>query len=237
MDSIEKIHHKKESESYFDSINSTLIDQLPENPGDILDVGCATGKLGEEIIQIKNPGSYVGIEVVGTVAEEAKKRLTYVYVGQAEEWMPKLKSKSFDWVILADSLEHTVDPWTILEEVNRLLKKEGHILISLPNVRNLGVITELLVNGTWNYRDFGIMDRGHLRFFTKKTILKMLDNYGFIVKKVYSNPRNRWKKLRGMFISRIISLGLGQPSAYEEFITVQWIIVAEKIKNINEREI
>ena len=65
----------------------------------------------------------------------------------------------------------------------------------------------------------------------------MLDNYGFIVKKVYSNPRNRWKKLRGMFISRIISLGLGQPSAYEEFITVQWIIVAEKIKNINEREI
>ncbi len=236
MDSIEKIHYKKETEGYFENINSTLIDQLPENPGDILDVGCATGKLGEDIIQIKNPRSYIGIEVVSAVAEEAKKRLTNVYVGQAEEWMPKLKSRSFDWVVLADSLEHTVNPWAILEEVNRVLKKEGHILISIPNVRNLGVITELLVKGTWNYRDYGIMDQGHLRFFTKKTIFKMLDEYGFIVKKVYSNPRNRWKKFRGRFISRIISLGLGQPSAYEEFITVQWIIVAEKIKNINEKE-
>lgn len=233
MDSIEKIHHGKKAESYFENINMELLAHLPDNPGDILDVGCATGKLGEDIIQMKKPGSYVGIEVVPSIAEMAKKRLTRVYVGQAEDVLTRLKRDSFDWVIMADSLEHTIDPWTILEEVNRVLKKEGHLLISLPNVRNLGVITELLVKGTWNYRDFGIMDQGHLRFFTKKTILKILEEHGFSVKKIYSNPQNRWKKFRGRFISRIISLGLGQPSAYEEFITVQWIIITQKAKNRN----
>jgi len=110
------------------------------------------------------------------------------------------------------------------------IKRDGHLLISLPNVRNLGVITELLVKGTWNYRDFGIMDKGHLRFFTKKTILGILEEGGFSVKKIYSNPQNRWKKFRGRLISRIISLGIGQPSAYEELITVQWIIMAQKME-------
>jgi 2-polyprenyl-3-methyl-5-hydroxy-6-metoxy-1,4-benzoquinol methylase len=233
MDSIEKIHYRKKAESYFANINMELLTCLPDTPGNILDIGCATGKLGEDIMQMKNPGSYVGIEVVPSIAEIAKKRLTKVYVGRAEEVLTRLKSNSFDWVIMADSLEHTIDPWSILEQVNRVLNKDGHLLISLPNVRNLGVITELLVKGTWNYRDFGIMDKGHLRFFTKKTILGILEEGGFSVKKIYSNPQNRWKKFRGRFISRLISLGLGQPSAYEELITVQWIIKAQKVKKQN----
>ena len=59
------------------------------------------------------------------------------------------------------------------------MKNDGHVLISLPNVRNLGVIIELLVKGTWNYKDMGILDRGHLRFFTKRNILNMLQKNGF----------------------------------------------------------
>jgi len=233
MDSIEKIHSKKKAEGYFEDVKMDLIAHIPKNLRNILDIGCAAGTLGEQIINIKNPDSYVGIEVVPSVAKVAEKRLTKVYVGQAEYWIPKLEKASFDFVILADSLEHTVDPWAVLSGVNRILRPDGQILISIPNVRNLGVITELLVNGTWNYKDFGIMDQGHLRFFTRSTILRMLDEYGFSVKKIYSNPRNRWKKFRGRFISRIISWSIGKPSSFEEFITVQWIIVAQKVKNLN----
>jgi len=119
---------------------------------------------------------------------------------------------------MADSLEHTVDPWDILRQVNRILKKDGHVLVSVPNVRNLGVVTDLLVKGTWDYKDMGILDRGHLRFFTKRNILHIL---------------REWKKFRGRFISRCLSLFIGRPSDYEEFITVQWRVVAKKVKEIS----
>lgn len=232
MSSIEKIHEKKAVEGYFETINSDLVDQIPDKPGKILDVGCATGKLGEEVIDKKQPEVYDGIEVVPSIAEIAKKHLSKVYVGQAEELLSKLKSGYYDWVILADSLEHTVDPWSILKEVNRILKEDGHIIVSLPNVRNLGVITEVLVKGTWNYKEMGILDKGHLRFFTRKNILKMLSDCGFETELIYSNPRNKWKKVKGRFIARVISFAIGKPAEYEEFITVQWRIVAKKIKNI-----
>lgn len=194
-----------------------------------MDIGCAAGTLGARVIQQKGAAIYEGIEVVPQVADEAKKYLTKVYVGQAEDWLPKLPSDSYDWVILADSLEHTVDPWGVLTEVHRVLNDKGHVLISIPNVRNLGVITELLVKGTWKYRDFGIMDQGHLRFFTKKSIVEMLEQKGFQVRILYSDPRNRWRKFRGRFISRLISLAMFQPKTFEELITVQWIIKAERI--------
>ncbi len=232
MDSIEKLHQGKTAEGYFETINTDLVEKIPDHPGKILDIGCAAGKLGEDIIKIKHPETYEGIEVVRSVAEMARKYLDEVYVGQAEEWLPQLSTASYDWVIMADSLEHTVDPWDILREVNRILKNDGHVLVSLPNVRNLGVVTELLVKGTWNYKDMGILDRGHLRFFTKRNILKMLREHGFEPELIYSNPRNRWKKFRGRFVSRCLSFMIGKPSDYEEFITVQWRIVAKKVKEI-----
>jgi ubiquinone/menaquinone biosynthesis C-methylase UbiE len=228
MDSIENIHQKKVAAEYFKFHNQQIVKLLPENPGRILDIGCATGVLGAHIIETKKPEFYEGIEVVAEIAKEAEKCLSKVYLGQAEQWLPKLPAEHYDWVIMADSLEHTVDPWSVLGQVYRVLKKEGNVLISIPNVRNLGVITELLVRGSWKYRDFGIMDQGHLRFFTKRSIVEMLDQQGFKVNIVYSNPVNRWKKLRGRTIARMISLAIGQPSAYDELITVQWILSAEK---------
>ncbi|MBN2615064.1 MAG: class I SAM-dependent methyltransferase [Bacteroidales bacterium] len=228
MDSIEKIHEGKTASEYFTIQNQEIIKLIPKNPGKILDVGCATGALGEHILKTLKPEIYDGIEVVPDIAEKAKKRLSSVFVGQAEHILPEIPDGTYDCIIMADSLEHTVDPWTVLKQVYRVLSKEGKLLISIPNVRNLGVVTELLVKGDWKYRDFGIMDQGHLRFFTKKSLTNMLSQQGFSVYKLYSNPINRWKKFRGRFIARMLSVAIGKPGHYEEFITVQWILGAEK---------
>lgn len=230
MDSIEKIHEGKTASEYFNIQNQEIIKQIPVNPGKILDVGCATGALGEHIVKEKKPDTYDGIEVVPDIALEAKKHLSNVFVGQAEHILPEIQDGKYDCVIMADSLEHTVDPWAVLKQVYRVLKKDGKLLISIPNVRNLGVITELLVKGDWKYKDFGIMDQGHLRFFTKKSLTDMLLQQGFSISELHSNPINRWKKFRGRFISRMISFAIGRPGDYEEFITVQWIISAQKKK-------
>lgn len=81
MDSIKEIHNKKISDSYFSFYNKEIVNLLPENPGVILDIGCATGTLGARIIEQKKPIQYDGIEIVQHIAYEAKKYLNKVYVG------------------------------------------------------------------------------------------------------------------------------------------------------------
>ncbi|MBN8705614.1 MAG: class I SAM-dependent methyltransferase [Bacteroidetes bacterium] len=227
-DLIANIHKNKAHDTYFTLTNDDLVALFPNNPGRILDIGCAEGRLGEDIIKLKHPAEYIGIEIVPSIAEIAKTRLDDVLVGQAEEILETIETGSFNWVILADSLEHTIDPWTVIKEVSRILPSGGRLLVSMPNVRNLNIILDLFKNGNWTYTSHGILDQGHLRFFTKSSILNLITSNGFSVQSCRSNPRNRWKKLPGKTISKLLSWFIGKPSAYEEFITVQWIIVAEK---------
>ncbi|MDO9547760.1 MAG: class I SAM-dependent methyltransferase, partial [Candidatus Marinimicrobia bacterium] len=129
-DPIIKIHADKTDQGYFVNTNSDLVAMIPPNPGRILDVGCASGRLGEDIIKAKSPLEYVGIEIVPGVAEIARARLSRVLIGNAESILPALESESFDWVIMADLLEHTVDPWSVMNEVTRTLKIDGFLLLS-----------------------------------------------------------------------------------------------------------
>jgi hypothetical protein len=96
-------------------------------------------------------------------------------------------------------------------------------------VRNLNVIIDLLLRGRWTYKPWGIMDQGHLRFFTRTSLLEMVAGYRFQIISCTSNPRNRWKRLPGKTVSRLLSWLIGRPSAFEEFITVQWIVHAKKL--------
>jgi 2-polyprenyl-3-methyl-5-hydroxy-6-metoxy-1,4-benzoquinol methylase len=226
-----KIHSLKTDSTYFHNTNADLVALIPSNPGRILDIGCASGKLGEDIIKATAPKEYIGIEIVPEIAETARTRLSKVLIGNAESILPTIESESFDWIIMADILEHTVDPWSAISEVSRILKPQGMLLISIPNVRNLGVLFELVCKGRWDYTPFGIMDQGHLRFFTRSTITESLTNSGFKIQSCQSNSRNRWKRWRGKTIARILSLIIAKPSAYEEFITVQWIILAHKVSS------
>lgn len=224
-----RIHADKQFADYFSTINQAVAEKIPLHPGRLLDIGCAEGGLGEQIIREKQPQAYEGIELLPSVAEKAKAHLSHVYVGQAEQIVVDLPSASYDWIIMADSLEHMVDPWEMMEQVKRLLKTDGRLLLSLPNVRNLNVMLDLLLRGRWAYRPWGILDQGHLRFFTRSSLQDLLTGCGYRIISCTSNPRNRWKKIPGRLVSRLLSWLIGQPSAYEEFITVQWIVEAKKL--------
>lgn len=230
-DKIIKIHGSKTDSTYFSNTNADLVALIPPNPGRILDLGCASGKLGEDIIKATSPKEYIGIEIVPGIAEIARIRLSKVLVGNVESILPKIDTGSFDWIIMADILEHTVDPWSVISEVSRIIKPHGMLLMSIPNVRNLGILFDLACKGRWDYTPFGIMDQGHLRFYTRSTITELLNKSKFEIRSCQSNSRNRWKRWRGKTIARILSLIIAKPSAYEEFITVQWIILAQKISS------
>lgn len=148
----------------------------------VLDVGCSVGTLGASIRQSKGCRVF-GIEISEPMAREAAKRLDYVFIGSAEEGLrsEQIKNNRFDTIIFADVLEHMPDPWTTLSEAVTLLAPGGAIVISLPNVRHADTLWNLAFKGEWPYRDRGIHDRTHLRFFTLKNARQLIRSAGLKV--------------------------------------------------------
>jgi 2-polyprenyl-3-methyl-5-hydroxy-6-metoxy-1,4-benzoquinol methylase len=91
-----------------------------------------------------------------------------------------------DAVLCLDVLEHLRDPKKLLVRLHESLNPTGFLITSIPNVANFRVAIPLLF-GKWDYRDSGILDRTHLRFFTRRTAVELLESSGFRVEMIRSN--------------------------------------------------
>ncbi|MEP7368006.1 MAG: class I SAM-dependent methyltransferase [Dermatophilaceae bacterium] len=158
------------------SASNTSHHQLLELVGghkSVLDVGCATGYLAEALVQ---RGCVVsGIEYDRDAAEQAEQFLDQLVIGDLNELDlgQAFQGRTFDVIVLGDILEHLVEPEDVLARLVGLLAPGGSVVISIPNVAH-GSIRLALLQGSWDYRDLGLMDRTHIRFFTRGTLLAML---------------------------------------------------------------
>ena len=146
----------------------------------ILEVGCSTGYFGQAL---KNTGHTVwGIEMTPDAAELAKKVLDFVYVGTIEAFLTSefAHQNKFDYIVFGDVLEHLPYPSEILKQCKSLLTPNGGIIASIPNVAHLAVRV-MLLEGRWEYSELGIMDNTHLRFFDKKSIIKLFNESDYSV--------------------------------------------------------
>ncbi|MGA7239751.1 MAG: bifunctional glycosyltransferase/class I SAM-dependent methyltransferase [Bryobacteraceae bacterium] len=147
---------------------------------DVLDIGCGEGFMAEKIAASEN--SMTGIDVLDRPAKAEvfeqyiQADLTYG-LGDAVE---QLSGKRFDKILLMDVLEHLVNSERVLQEARELLKSSGRLLVSVPNVANI-TVRLLLAFGAFNYTERGILDKTHLRFFTRKTARRMLEANGYEV--------------------------------------------------------
>jgi 2-polyprenyl-3-methyl-5-hydroxy-6-metoxy-1,4-benzoquinol methylase len=142
----------------------------------ILDVGAGRGKLGEAM---RARGNVVhGIELDADAARAAGGRLDFVHHGDATaELPPTIATGGYDRVVLADVLEHVVSPRALLLAARPLLRPGGEVVVSLPNVATWTMRLRLLA-GDFTYGDSGILDRTHLRFFTRRTARALLRSCG-----------------------------------------------------------
>lgn len=139
----------------------------------VLDVGCGSGTIGK-FLEVENI-ILDGVEIDKEAIEEAKKNHYHkLYNTDINEISKSIKQK-YDYIILADILEHLVKPYKILEELALLLKENGSILISIPNIEHMDIIANL-IDGKFNYNEIGTLDTTHLRFFTYYSFLEMIDN-------------------------------------------------------------
>lgn len=150
----------------------------------ILDVGCGTGVLGAEL---RKKGNYIyGVDISAEELFIAKNRLNFVNQVDIFQDISVLPN-DFDVIIFADILEHVADPLAILKKFINHLKDKGEIIISVPNVACYNMRLALLL-GQFNYKDYGLLDHTHLRFFTKKTIKRLIENAGLQIVKVDVTP-------------------------------------------------
>ncbi len=141
----------------------------------ILDVGCGTGLLGA---QLKLAGNFVyGIDINDTQLKIAAKKLDGIKKVDITKTKPNLP-KDFEVIIFADILEHVIDPTMVLKMFRRYLAPSGKIIISLPNIACYNIRLGLLF-GKFDYQDYGVMDRSHLRFFTNKSAKYLVREAGF----------------------------------------------------------
>jgi len=172
-------YEPKDFEIYTHNDRSEMLSYIPQDASIVLDVGCALGSFGHRL-KTERPIEVWGVEINEYAASIASERLDQVFCGAFDEKL-NLPHNKFDCVIFNDVLEHFVDPYGALLYTKNLLKKDGKIVISIPNVRYFDNIWNLLIKKDWQYTEQGILDRTHLRFFTSKSIIRTLENLGYSI--------------------------------------------------------
>ncbi len=126
----------------------------------------------------------------------------------------------FDTILFLDVLEHLVDPWGALDVFSQHVADGGVMIASIPNIRHISVLKNLIFRGEWNYVDAGLLDRTHLRFFVRDTAISLMARTGFTIERVDAAPIYHGKH---RILDRI-SFG-----ALKNFLTLRYYVVARKV--------
>lgn len=167
-------------EEYYTHPRSDMLGYIPEDVGRVLEVGCGSGSFGS-IIKERSGAEVWGIELSEEAAEAAGRVLDRVFVGDIEKNDFPLPEGYFDCIVFNDVLEHLLDPWALLKKVRGRLADGGLVVASIPNIRYYRIVKNLLLEKKWEYRDAGVLDRTHLRFFTCRSMREMFTGCGFEV--------------------------------------------------------
>jgi len=154
---------------------------LVGNDKKVLDVGCATGLVAQKLKE--NHCEITGIELDPAQVGVARDACQEILVGDIEAMDLALAPSSFDVLLMADVLEHLKDPLGTLRRLSRFLSEDGFLLVVLPNIAHLYFRLKLLI-GQFDYQERGTLDKSHLRFFTLKTVKKLVVDAGFEIESI-----------------------------------------------------
>lgn len=210
------------NESYYSNIRFELVELITKKENiKVLEIGSG---YGDTLIYLKESG--LAKEVVGIDLNYNESKINSYEIldnficGNIEKMSLKEYNNYFDVIILADILEHLSNPLETLKNLKFNLKKDGEIIASIPNIRNLTALYKIYVKGTFSYEDEGLFDNTHLRFFCKKDMISLFKESHYKVSFIESALKSYKSKSVKKNINKI-TFGL-----FEEFLTTQYFIRA-----------
>lgn len=160
-----------------------MLEFLPSDPKRLIDIGCGEGLFGAAV-KARHPACETwGIEPVAVAAERAATRNDRV-INAALDAADALPEAYFDVVTMNDVLEHMAWPEPALATAKRILRPDGRLVLSLPNVQFLLNVLDLVLRNDWQYQDSGVLDRTHFRFYTTKSAARLLERNGFELEQI-----------------------------------------------------
>ena len=201
---------------YYQHDRAEMLAFIPPSVTRTLEVGCGAGSFSM-LIKDKRGAETWGVEYQPDAANLAAQKLHRVLAGSVESVMPDLPVRYFDCIIFNDVLEHLVDPYSILVKVQDLLSETGVVVASIPNIRHWPEFVDYTLHGNWNYVNVGVLDRTHLRFFTKKSIIATMAQCGYALDNLQGiNPHYS----RAQKIASLLSMGALADTLYQQYAVV-----------------
>lgn len=210
--------YDEKSSEYFSRARTEIEPLLPPKKGlplRALEIGCSEGHTLEWLKKAEHCSWVAGVEPYAERHTSAGS-IDQFFKIDIEKELPDIPPASIDVILCLDVLEHLINPWETMRRLDGLLKPGGTWIISVPNIRNYRVLFDLAFRGKFNYSESGILDRTHLRFFTRSTAVELAESAGATVSSVIGTEINRWQK------RLLTALGLG------DLITKQFLLSAKK---------
>ncbi len=210
--------------------NGDLLPLIPPHASRIVEAGCSAGALAREYRKA-NPGcEYIGIELDPEYAALARRHCTRVVTANLE----RMSDADLDalapadcWVF-GDVLEHLIDPWRALARVPPRLRAGGCVVACLPNMQHWSVVARLAA-GSLHYEDQGLLDRTHLRWFTRTTLMSLFRGAGFRITSLGGRVMDAdpGAVAAGAVCALAVTLGVDAQAAARDTGVLQWLVKAE----------
>lgn len=208
----------------FKAKRDDLVDLIPKDVKRILDIGSAMGGYGKTIKQVRPEILLTGVELNPIMAESARPYYDELITCPIEN---ASLTTEFDLINCGDIIEHLQDPWSMLKRLHGLLRNNGYLIISIPNVGHWSIAKELL-KGNFQYVPLGLLCIAHLRWFTESSIQQALEDAGFSIE-IFQREQIPPTPKGEAFIRQMCASGHGNE---ESLKTNEFIIRA--VKRVNQ---
>jgi hypothetical protein len=194
----------------------------------VVEVGSSSGVLAQAYRLVNPACRYVGIEIDADYAQASKSHCTDVIVGNVEKLSDEIFHGLSDaqcWVF-ADALEHLYDPWQLLSRIKASASSGVEVVACIPNAQHWG-LQSCLNSGNFFYQNSGLLDRTHIRWLTRLTILDLFQSGGFEVVQMIARIVSQPSVEMTAAIRQMALAGGGDPDiAVQDAIPFQYVIKA-----------
>jgi 2-polyprenyl-3-methyl-5-hydroxy-6-metoxy-1,4-benzoquinol methylase len=163
-----------------EGFNADVLWMMPPQLSRVVEVGSSSGALAAAYRQSNPATEYIGIEIDAGYVEQSARHCTRVVHANIEQMSADALQALLpvDCWLFADVLEHLYDPWRVLKRLRSTMRPGDCVVACLPNTQHWSVLARLVSGNLW-YEDMGLLDRTHIRFFTRITLIKMFEDSGF----------------------------------------------------------